>query len=87
MLLNKLSKKEEKLNILNQSMKAKGSTEQDIKQARRKEVFEPITRMKLFVSRKEVPSLEILDEKALSSIRSLLSSHPSTYKFKRILLL
>ncbi|CAO3698228.1 unnamed protein product [Rhizopus stolonifer] len=51
-LLNKLSKREEKLHSLHQSMKAKDSTEQAMKEARRKEVFEPIARMKLSVSKK-----------------------------------
>ncbi|KAI8098343.1 uncharacterized protein B0P05DRAFT_521553 [Gilbertella persicaria] len=57
MLLNMLSKKEEKILSL----------DHPIKEAHRKEVFEPLNKMKFAVSKKEIPSSDVLDEKALSS--------------------
>ncbi|KAI8083294.1 uncharacterized protein B0P05DRAFT_610463 [Gilbertella persicaria] len=63
MLLNMLSKKEEKLLSLDHRMKAVNA----IKEARRKEVFELLNKMKFAVSKKEIPSSDVLDEKALSS--------------------
>ncbi|KAI8083355.1 uncharacterized protein B0P05DRAFT_489037, partial [Gilbertella persicaria] len=83
MLLNMLSKKEEKLLSLDHRMKAVNATKQAIKEARRKEVFEPFNKMKFAVSKKEIPSSDVLDEKALSSVRDLLSTYPNNYKFEK----
>ncbi|KAI8086847.1 uncharacterized protein B0P05DRAFT_578073 [Gilbertella persicaria] len=83
MLLNMLSKKEEKLLSLDHRMKAVNATKQAIKEARRKEVFEPLNKMKFAVSKKEIPSSDVLDEKALSSVRDLLSTYPNNYKFEK----
>ncbi|KAI8054174.1 uncharacterized protein B0P05DRAFT_561207 [Gilbertella persicaria] len=51
------------------------------KKARRKEVFEPLNKMKFAVSKKEIPSSDVLDEKALSSnfIYYNVKAHPEKH--------
>ncbi|CAO3608180.1 unnamed protein product [Mucor hiemalis] len=66
MFLNKLCKKNEKVDTLNQRMKEVGATEKALKAARQNEIFKHIANVKEALSRKQAPNTEFLDEKALS---------------------
>ncbi|KAI9249941.1 hypothetical protein EDC94DRAFT_321125 [Helicostylum pulchrum] len=82
-LLNKMFKKEEKLNNLNERMKSDGSTNEAIKKAHLEEIFHPCIQVKLDVAKKKLPSPDILDKKSRSYVRALLSIYPNDYKFQK----
>ena len=64
-------------------MTAKGSTEEAIKEASRKEISNPCIQVKLDVASKNVPDAEVLDEESRSDISALLSMYPDDYRFQK----
>jgi hypothetical protein len=64
-------------------MTAKKSSKEAIKEAIRKKVYDPCNQVKLAVTKKEIPEVGILDDKSRSQLKTLLSSYPKDYTFKK----
>ncbi|KAI7895473.1 uncharacterized protein EV154DRAFT_573288 [Mucor mucedo] len=79
----KLFKKDEKASNLREKLKANGYTEQAIKTAIRKEVYQPCNQVKQAIAKKEIPERGLLDAQSLEVLAMFYASYTENYSFQR----
>ncbi|GAA5808780.1 hypothetical protein MFLAVUS_002176 [Mucor flavus] len=81
--VNRLFKKDEKAKNLREKMKANGSTEEAIKSAIRKEVYQPCNQVKQAIIKKETPESGLLDAQSLKTLAMFYASYRKNYSFQK----
>ncbi|GAA5807289.1 hypothetical protein MFLAVUS_000646 [Mucor flavus] len=81
--VNRLFNKDEKAKNLREKMKANGSTEEAIKSAIRKEVYQPCNQVKQAIIKKETPESGLLDTQSLKTLTMFYASYRENYSFQK----
>ncbi|GAA5817186.1 hypothetical protein MFLAVUS_010728 [Mucor flavus] len=74
---------DEKAKNLCEKMKANGSTEEAIKSAIRKEVYQPCNQVKQAIIKKETPESGLLDAQSLKTLTMFYASYRENYSFQK----
>ncbi|GAA5807736.1 hypothetical protein MFLAVUS_001111 [Mucor flavus] len=80
---NRLFNKDEKAKNIREKMKANGSTEEVIKSAIRKEVYQPCNQVKQAIIKKETPESGLLDAQSLKTLTMFHASYRENYSFQK----
>ncbi|CEP17069.1 hypothetical protein [Parasitella parasitica] len=82
-LINKLFKKKEKVESLTKEMKTNNFGIKEIKQAIRKNVYQPCNQVKLAITKKNMPEAGLLDDKSVTQLNEFFSMYAVDYAFQK----
>ncbi|CEP15153.1 hypothetical protein [Parasitella parasitica] len=82
-LINKLFKKKEKVESLTKEMEANNFSIKEIKQAIRKNVYQPCNQVKLAITKKNMPESGLLDDKSVTQLNEFFSMYAVDYTFQK----
>ncbi|KAG2192045.1 hypothetical protein INT47_006692 [Mucor saturninus] len=81
--VNKLFNKDEKARNICEKLKANGYTEQAIKAAIRKEVYQPCNQVKQAIAKKEIPERSLSNAQSLEELAMFYASYTENYSFQK----